>query len=319
MGLEKYYQFMLKPNTKTFMEFINNISELKKVHKVTKQNLQTIVNLLKQKHLDSNGELKIKSNRKGPLLSATCFPLDFKLPTEKQLWITKKIGDKQVWKLYADYDFKQTYNKSKNLESFQFNKKTLESEFKLEKIENKLNTFGGKLAIGELSMYFEKVKSKYYSIWLVGGTLIAVPYGTSKDSILKAKWKFTGYGIPVDGGTFGFHNGSMFNYMANKTVKGKQIFGEYINSEYTFLNVDQYKSGHYWIEIYGKDLAKLKFNKLDGWVTENNLEKELVGFYCSNSYGDGFFDVYKAGDMYLILNPRIYWLIHKLHIDYFNF
>ena len=44
----------------------------------------------------------------------------------------------------ADYN----YNKIKGLESFQFNKKTLESEFKFEKIKSKLNTSGGKLAVG---------------------------------------------------------------------------------------------------------------------------------------------------------------------------
>ncbi len=329
MGLEKYYQFITNPNIKTFNELINNISEFKKVYKLNNKKLENLVEKLKEKHLNSEGELKIKSNRKGPLFSATCFPLDLKLPTEKQLWITSKSGGKQVWKLLADYNFKQTYNKKRGLETFQFNKKTLELDFELKKVENKLNTFGGKLAIGELSMHYEKIKSDYYSIWGVGGTLIAVPYGTTKDSILKATWKFIGYGIPVDGGTFGFHNGTMFDYirsgLTTKTKsKNKNIkyFGEYVNSVYDYLighnkngaNISGYGNG---TEINGDDLIKFKNTKLTKWVTTNKMEKEVMGFYFPNSYGDGYFDVYKSGDMYLILSPDIHWLMHRLHLDYF--
>ena len=82
----------------------------------------------------------------------------------------------------------------------------------------------------------------------MGGTLIATPYGTTKDSILKATWKYTGYGIPIDGGTFGFHNGSIFNSMRPPiNNKNKNFSGEYVNSDYPFINVDQYKNCHYWI------------------------------------------------------------------------
>jgi hypothetical protein len=46
MGLDKYYQFILKPNTKTFNEFLKNILEFKKVYKIKKQKLETIIKLL---------------------------------------------------------------------------------------------------------------------------------------------------------------------------------------------------------------------------------------------------------------------------------
>jgi hypothetical protein len=314
--MEKYYQFIINPNTKTFNEFINNIAQFKKIYKLDKKKLDNLVEKIKDKHLDSKGELKIKENRKGPVLSATCFPLNFKLPTLKQLWVTSKSGNKQVWKLLVDYDFKLII-KNNRIESFQFNKKTLESEFNLEKVENKLSTFGGKLAIGEYAMYYENVKSNYYSIWSVAGSLIAVPYGTSKDLILKAKWKSTNYGIPVDGGTFGFHNGTMFDYLRSKISK-KQLFGEYVNRDYGFLNSNQYKKDHYWIQIYGKDLSKLKNDKLNDWINSKKLSNEVVGYYKNNSYGDGFFNVYKSGEMFLIMSARIYWLMNHLNLEYFQ-
>ena len=181
----------------------------------------------------------------------------------------------------------------------------------------KLNTIDGKLAIGEYAMYYEKVKSNYYSIWTVAGTLIAVPFGTSKDSILKAKWKLTNYGIPVDGGTFGFHNGTMFDYMRTKTPK-KKLFGEYVNSDYSLVNSNQYVKDHYWIQIYGKDLSKLKNDKLNDWINSKKLSNELVGYYKNNGYGDGFFNVYKSGDMFLILSAKIYWLMNHLNLEYFQ-
>ena len=316
MGLEKYYQFLINPNTKTFDEFIKNIDQFKKIYKLDKKKLENLVEKIKEKHLDSKGELKIKAGRKGPILSATCFPINIKLPTLKQLWVTSKSGSKQVWKLFLDYDFKQVI-KNNEIKSFQFNKKTLESEFELKKVENKLNTLGGKLAIGEYAMYYENVKSNYYSIWSVAGSLIAVPYGTSKDSILKAKWIHTDYGIPVDGGTFGFHNGTMFDHLRIKIPK-KKLFGEYVNRDYGFINNNQYKKDHYWIQIYGKDLSKLKNDKLNEWIDSKKISNELVGYYKNNSYGDGFFNVYKSGDMYLILSAKIYWLMNHLNLEYFQ-
>jgi hypothetical protein len=317
MGLEKYYHFIINPNTKTFDEFIKNIDQFKKIYKLDKKKLENLVEKIKDKHLDSKGELKFKADRKGPVFSATCFPLNFKLPTLHQLWITSKSGNKQVWKLFQDYDFKQIINKNNQIESFQFNKKTLESEFELKKVENKLNTTGGKLAIGEYAMYYEKVKSDYYSIWEVGGSLITVPFGTSKDSILKAKWVYTNYGIPVDGGTFGFHNGTIFDFLRTKISK-KKLFGEFVNRDYGFINSNQYKKDHYWIQIYGKDLSKLKNDKLNNWIDSKKLSNELVGYYKNNGYGDGFFNVYKSGEMFLILSAKIYWLMNHLNLEYFQ-
>jgi hypothetical protein len=60
MGLEKYYQFLINPNTKTFDEFIKNIDQFKKIYKLDKKKLENLVEKIKEKHLDSKGELKIK-------------------------------------------------------------------------------------------------------------------------------------------------------------------------------------------------------------------------------------------------------------------
>lgn len=304
MGIA-FINFMNNPSVKTFNNFIDNISELNQYNKLNKQKLNNICECLENKHLSLDNSLKIKKNRKGPLISASCFPSDIYLPVENKLWITKKSGKSNVWKLEGDYDFKQTYLKSR-LTSFQFNKKTLEKNFKIKKIVSNLNTKGGKLAIGEIVMNIEKVNTDY-SIWYIEGTLIAAPCGTSKETILNGKWKYVGYAVDVDGGVFGFHNGSMFNIMkSEKAFKKLNAYREYFD-----ISMSQFKKNKYnWAEIYGKDLDKLKNNKLTEWVDGD--KNKLFGFYHNNGVGDGSFDVYKSNDMFLILNPVVLNLINRL-------
>jgi hypothetical protein len=310
MVLTSYYKFIINPNMKNFNDFIKNINEFKEFYKLDKKKMDMIIKNILENHLESN-KLKIKTNQQIPLFNASCFPLHFKLPTLNKLWITVKSKNNIVWRLLTDYDFKQIYNKHNGIQSFKFNKKTIESHFELIKVANKLNTFGNVLAIGELTVHYEKILPNYYSVYEIGGTLIAVPYMTPKTKILKALWQYTGNSISVDAGTFGFHNGTIFNYLKLTKSKNKK-FGENINSNYTDL-IKPDKT-----EIYGKNLIKFKNEKLNEWIINNSLEKELLGFYCENNYGDGIFDIYKSANMYLILSADVQQLMNQLDNEYFN-
>jgi pectate lyase len=98
-----------------------------------------------------------------------------------------------------------------------------------------------------------------------------------------------------------------------KLTKSKnKKFGENINSNYTDL-IKPDKT-----EIYGKNLIKFKNEKLNEWIINNSLEKELLGFYCENNYGDGIFDIYKSANMYLILSADVQQLMNQLDNEYFN-
>lgn len=300
-----YNDFINNPCLKTFNNFLKNIEELSYESKITSHQLEKIKKCLQEKHIDKNGKLYLKNNKNNePILSASCFPNNFNLPFNNKLWTVDKVNNELIWKLKDDYDFKQIYKKNK-LESFILNKKTIENNIGLIKLKNKLSTKGGYLVVGEYSLMSHKVKSDTYSIWSIGGSLIAVPYGTKKIDIYNAKWTHANYYVHVEGGTFGFHNGTIFDFI--NTMKDGLLM-------YTKLNGQQYKKNHYWIDILGNDLSKLNNDKLNMWINKNKLNKALVGFYCNNNTGDGTFDVYKSGEMYLIMNSHLYFLINKLKV-----
>jgi hypothetical protein len=312
MSLDSYYKFINNPNIEIFNFMLKNMQEFKKIYKLNEKQIKNIKNNLMEKHI-CNDKLKIKI-RNSPILSATCFPIDFILPTKSQLWIVKKFDNVQKWILHRDCDFKQIYKK-KELHSFVLNKKSIEKEYYIAKLKTKLHISSGKIAIGENIVYYENVKSGYYNIYDLAGSLLVAPVEYDSKKIFSSIFEYTGYGVGVDLGTYGFHDAKIFEILLeNKKTKKRDILVPY---EYQDLIQDLDKNTRK-IFATGNNLMKLNNEKINKWISNNNLKKDVLSVYCDTKFGDGYYNVYKSSNMFLIANDNIKNLLNTLHNIFFG-
>ena len=308
--MEKYYEFIKNPNILSFNNFISNIIELSKFNKVTKSRLKEIKDELITKHLD-NGNLIIKNTNIYPILDASCFPINFVIPTDNKLWIVQNINSINQWLILDDFNFNQYYENG-FLKSFIFNK-TITKYFKFYKLKKQLNLTGGELAIGETKIFYDKIKPGKYDIYDFGGSLLISPEKTNKqDLIYNRKWNFINK-IEVSGNNFGFHNGDIMKFINDQQKKKKKDnhYLEDVNYNYlTFIDNSIFKF------IYGSDILELNFNKLNKFIKDNKLNKEVIGIFCNNKDGYGSYNVYKSNNCFLILSHSVENILNQMKILY---
>jgi hypothetical protein len=185
---------------------------------------------------------------------------------------------------------------------------TIDESTYIEKIEKDICIKSGKLAIGEYKFYGEKINPGYYTLFRMDcGSLIVVPKGTTEDELLTIGWNICDYCVNVEGGTFGFCD-AKFIEIENECDLNPEECVE-IGFGYANMCISQYTNEHYWMEIDGKILRESSDNKkLTKWIDKNKLEDEMLGFFCSNGFGDGEFNVYKGDkeNTFLILSYNYY-------------
>jgi len=157
--IEDYFCFIKNKTIQTLIKFLDNIKDFQKFYKISNEDTTKIVNCIKEKHISKLGDkLIIKSNRKGPLFSSTCFAniennssSNFILPTlDYKLWIIKKKGKSVVWSLLNDYNFSQKYSKDEEYLPVEFIfKKNMLNFYQIKNFKKKLYLHSGHLGIGE--------------------------------------------------------------------------------------------------------------------------------------------------------------------------
>jgi hypothetical protein len=199
--MENYYAFIKNPNILTFNNFIDNITEFSKFNKLTKKRLDEIKSEILNKHIDSFGNLILKNNILIPIFNASCFPVNFIIPTDDKLWIIKNINNLHTWVVLDDFNFNQYYENG-FLKSFKFNR-TITKYFKFYKLNKQLNLSGGEIAIGETNIFYDKIKPGKYDIYDFGGSLLIAPDRTNKNDIIyNKKWNYVNK-IEISNNTFG--------------------------------------------------------------------------------------------------------------------
>jgi hypothetical protein len=324
MTLESYQKFIKNPCTSTFHALLQNIHEfsaLQPFQKFNKKVIHSISSCLLKKHLNSSNQFIYKKNRKGPVLSATCFPEKFQLPTiDHKVWIVRK----NAWRMMEDFDYKQIMN-DVFIMSFQLNKSILKN-FRINILSNHF-VLTNNLMIGESLLHKEKINPGIYKIMELAGSLLLTPTKLTNEQLFREKWKKVNYTIAVDGGTFGFHNGEIIEkmiqskYIESPGSEPKKMFTIPIKKgsknpeihlpfEYQDLTIQEKKK-----KIFGKDFVH--FTPVNDYIRKNKLENELISIYESNQYGDGSFDVYKSNNgCMLIMSPKLYMTIQYID-EYF--
>jgi len=309
MPLENYHKFIDDPNTKTLNTFLESITELRDVQKITKPQLVEIKKKIIAKHL-INDKLYIKEDRKGPLFSATCFPTNFILVTKNKVWKAVRRVNSQVWQMIGDFDYQQNYiikNEEVKLNSFVLDKKILhqkyrfrdrpENKFSLYRVESQLYLPTGRLSIGEIDTnVIVKVPSGYYNIYYLSGSLLIAPANTKPVDIFKRSntWKFfKTFGVDV--GQFGCHDAYLVEHMESEF---------YIHDNDSNCNV-----------FMGKDMANsdLKNDKIVNYIKKYKLNDKAVGIMCRNREGDGLYNIYRNGNMFLLTNNL--FILFMMHIQ----